>query len=192
MAQAFPGFNPPTAGFDQPLDMLSGCHDRLRQRCQTLARLSDHVRQHGADEQARSAAQSIVRYFDGPALYHHADEEKDLFPAMLESVGGSDAVCIKDLFEKLSAEHRSLENQWQRLRPLLLELNEGRLVELRQALVQTFIDDYAAHLQCEDTELLPLARRMLGPTSLAHIGNAMHKRRNPDAAQTDGLARSNR
>ncbi|HUH87252.1 MAG TPA: hemerythrin domain-containing protein [Pusillimonas sp.] len=179
MAESFPGFNAPTAGFDQPLEMLSGCHDKLRQRCETLGRLPRHIAQYGADEQARGAAQNILRYFDGPALHHHADEENDLFPALLESVAGSDAVCLNELFERLSAEHRSLENHWQRLRPLLREISQGQPADLPITLVQAFINGYAAHLHCEDNELLPTARRMLGNAALAHIGAAMHQRRNP-------------
>lgn len=179
MALSFPGFNAPSAGFDEPVDMLSACHDRLRSRCETLSRLPAHVASHGADEQARSAAQSILRYFDGPALHHHADEEKDLFPALLESVAGSDATCLRQLFDRLGAEHRRLENQWRRLRPLLVRLSEGDAVALPGRDVQAFIDGYADHLVCEDQELLPLARRMLDAASLEQIGNAMRRRRNP-------------
>src|SRR5690606_464035 len=169
----------PAAGFDEPVDMLSACHDKLRSRCETLSRLPGHVALHGADEQARSAAQSILRYFDGPALYHHADEEKDLFPALLESVAGSDATCLRGLFDRLSTEHRQLESQWQRLRPLLLRLCQGEAVALPAQDIQAFIDCYAVHLQCEDQELLPLARRMLDGASLEQIGSAMRERRNP-------------
>jgi len=179
MVQSIPGFNAPSAGFDEPVDMLSACHDRLRSRCDTLARLPDHVARHGADGQARDAAQSLLRYFDGPALYHHADEEQDLFPALLESVAGSDATCLRGLFDRLSTEHRQLESQWQRLRPLLLQLLEGEAPELPMQDIQTFIDGYAGHLQCEDQELLPLAHRLLDHASLEQIGNAMRRRRNP-------------
>ena len=179
MVQAIPGFNSPAAGFDEPVEMLSACHDKLRSRCDTLTRLPSHVAVHGADEQARSAAQSILRYFDGPALYHHADEEEDLFPALLESVAGSDATCLRGLFDKLSAEHRQLETQWQGLRPLLVKLKEGESVALPERDVQAFVQGYAEHLVCEDQELLPLARRMLGNDALEQIGNAMNARRNP-------------
>lgn len=179
MAQSFPGFNSPAASFNEPVEMLVSCHDRLRDRCSTLSRLPGHIAEHGADEQARSAAQSILRYFDGPALYHHADEEKDLFPALLESVAGSDAVCLRELFDRLSSEHRQLENQWQRLRVPLLRISEGSDAELPQQEIQTFIAQYASHLQCEDDELLPMARRMLDNTSLQVMGQAMQQRRNP-------------
>lgn len=159
--------------------MLASCHDRLVDRCSTLTRLVDHVLTHGADEQARSAAQSVLRYFDGPAMYHHADEEQDLFPALLESVAGSDAVCLRNLFDRLAGDHRRLENHWQRLRPLLMQLADGVKVELPRHEIQAFVDEYAEHLQCEEEELLPLARRMLDETALEKMGRAMNHRRNP-------------
>lgn len=179
MAQSFPGFNSPAAGFDEPVEMLAACHDKLRSRCQTLSRLPSHVAEHGADDQARSAAQSILRYFDGPALFHHADEEKDLFPALLESVAGSDATCLKGLFERLTTEHRVLEGQWRGLRPLLVKLQEGETVQLPHDDIQAFLQGYEQHLVCEDQELLPMARRLLDTTALQQMGHAMHTRRNP-------------
>lgn len=178
MTQSIPGFHAPAAGFDEPLQLLSGCHDKLRNRCDTLSRLPAHVAKHGADDQARSAAQSIVRYFDGPALFHHADEEEDLFPALLEAVAGSDAVCLRALFDRLSSEHRQLESQWQRLRPVLLDIHEGSAAKLSEQDIQRFIQDYADHLQTEDEELLPMAHRLLPPGALEQMGKAMQRRRN--------------
>ncbi|WP_301115596.1 hemerythrin domain-containing protein [Pusillimonas sp. (ex Stolz et al. 2005)] len=180
MTQSIPGFNAPAAGFDEPIQLLSACHDKLRSRCDTLSRLPAHIAAHGADEQARSAAQSILRYFDGPALFHHADEEQDLFPALLEAVAGSDAVCMRELFGRLSAEHRQLEAQWQRLRPVLLQIQSGSAAELPLDDVDRFIQEYAAHLITEDEELLPMAQRLLPTSALDQMGKSMHHRRNPD------------
>jgi hypothetical protein len=58
-----------------------------------------HLAAHGADEEARAAAASVMRYFDSSANHHHDDEEHDLFPALIESMAGSDAVCLRDLTE---------------------------------------------------------------------------------------------
>jgi len=179
MTQTFPGFNSPAAGFDEPLELLSACHGKLRSRCDTLSRLPGHLAAHGADEQAKSAAQNILRYFDGPALFHHADEEQDLFPALLEAVAGSDAVCLRELFDRLTAEHRQLENRWHRLRPALLQIQEGTAAELPKNEIEHFIQEYADHLITEDEELIPMAHRLLPASSLEHMGKAMHHRRNP-------------
>ena len=81
--------------------MLAACHGRVEKQCQALERLQTHLPVHGSDLQAQEAASAIMRYFDTAARHHHEDEEQDLFPALLESMAGSDAVCIQDLTASL-------------------------------------------------------------------------------------------
>ena len=47
--------------------------------------------------------------FDTSAVDHPADEEIDLFPALIDSMAGSDATCIRALIESLKGDHRTLE-----------------------------------------------------------------------------------
>jgi len=86
MSRMVPGHSAPAAGFEVPLEMLSACHGRIEQQCSTLRRLQSHLLAHGADDQARVAAAAVMRYFDLAARQHHEDEERDLFPALLESM----------------------------------------------------------------------------------------------------------
>ena len=94
---SIPGFSAPSAGFEAPLEMLSACHFRIERQCATLRRLVPHLATHGADTEARTAAANVMRYFDTSAKHHHADEEEDLFPALIESMAGSDPVCLREL-----------------------------------------------------------------------------------------------
>ena len=55
-ARHLPGFSAPAVGFEQPFAMLEACHERVQRTLALLARLRAHVRQHGADEDARQAA----------------------------------------------------------------------------------------------------------------------------------------
>jgi hypothetical protein len=75
--------------------MISACHGRVGQ-CATLRRLVPG--EQGADQEARTAATNVMRYFDTAAKQHHADEEED-FPALIESMAGSDAVCLREMIE---------------------------------------------------------------------------------------------
>ena len=84
---SLPGFSSPAAGPEDPLAMLSACHERVERQCRTLTRLLPHLAQHGADAQAREAGQAVLRYFDEAAPNHHADEEDDLQALM----AGADA-----------------------------------------------------------------------------------------------------
>jgi iron-sulfur cluster repair protein YtfE (RIC family) len=95
----------PAASLDQPFELLAGCHDRVRRSLALLQRLVEHVRAHGADAQARSAADDVLRYFDIAGPQHHLDEEKHVLP-LLEASG--DAALI-DAAHKLRADHRQLD-----------------------------------------------------------------------------------
>ena len=177
MSRIVPGHSAPTAGFEVPLEMLSACHHRIERQCETLRRLVEHLGIHGADADARSAAQGVLRYFDSSALHHLADEEEDLFPALLESMAGSDAVCLRELTQGLIAEHRELESRWRRLRLALERVVRGEDGSLVAADVEAFADGYARHLEREERELLPMAERLLGDEELARVGRAMRERR---------------
>lgn len=177
MSRIVPGHSAPTAGFEVPLEMLSACHHRIERQCATLRRLVEHLGTHSVDADARIAAQGVLRYFDTSARHHHADEEEDLFPALLESMAGSDAVCLRELTQALTAEHRELEARWHRLREALERVARGEDAQLSAADVDAFVDRYAVHLEREERELLPMAERLLADEDLARVGRAMRERR---------------
>lgn len=177
MPTPLPGHAAPTAGFEVPLEMLAACHGRVQAQCHTLQRLLPHLAQHGADRAAQEAATAVMRYFDTAAVHHHADEEQDLFPALLESMAGSDAVCIRALTHALAGEHRLLEAHWRRLRGALAGVAAGDAAALQPALVQDFVALYAGHIAREEAELLPMAERLLDDATLDRVGLAMRRRR---------------
>ena len=63
-AATLPGFASPAVGFDQPFEMLHACHDRVERTLVLLGRMVAHVHDHGHDEDSRSAARDVLRYFD--------------------------------------------------------------------------------------------------------------------------------
>lgn len=177
MTTTFPGYSGPTASTEAPLEMLAACHIRVEKQCATLLRLQTHLEKNGTDAQARKAATAIMRYFDTAALDHHADEEQDLFPALLESMAGSDAVCLRTMTQALTAEHRLLEKHWRKLRLTLAKVANGDAALLHPSTVQAFTELYAQHIRCEEDELIPMAARLLGEAELNAIGKAMRERR---------------
>jgi hemerythrin-like domain-containing protein len=183
MSTAFPGFPAPAASTEVPLEMLASCHLRIQKMCATLARLAPHLLEHGSDEQARQAAGNIMRYFDTAAAHHHADEEVDLFPALLESMAGSDAVCIREMTDHLTSQHRTLEAAWARLRKSLELVANGRPITLPPEEVASFVETYEQHMKYEEDELLPMADRLLSPADITRIGLAMRARRGLEASE---------
>lgn len=177
MTTGFPGQSAPAVGFEVPLEMLAACHGRVEQQCATLARLVGHLAAHGADQAACDAAARVMRYFDTAARDHHADEEVDLFPALIESMAGSDAVCLCAMTAALAREHRELEQRWQSLRGLLTQVVAGDPAVLAADAVDAFIGLYQRHIAREEAELLPMAQRLLSNEELDRIGRAMRERR---------------
>lgn len=177
MTMQIPGHSAPAVSFEVPLEMLSACHGRVLHQGATLRRLVPHLARHGADEDARIAAAAVLRYFDTAAKDHHADEETDLFPALIESMAGSDAVCIRELIQALTADHRALESHWQRLRVVLQQIAAGTVLPLVSAEVEAFVVLYEQHIAHEEGELLPMAARLLDDDALDRVGKAMRERR---------------
>lgn len=172
-----PGHVSPAVGFEVPLEMLAACHGRVQTQCETLRKLAAHLPAHGADRQAQEAAAAVMRYFDTAARQHHDDEELDLFPALLESMAGSDPVCLRELTQGLASEHRALERAWRALRRRLEPVAGGLAADLPAADVQDFIAQYERHIAREEAELLPMAQRLLSDAELDRIGISMRERR---------------
>ncbi len=183
MTTEFPGHSAPAVGFEVPLEMLAACHLRVEQQCATLRRLVPHLVSHGVDANARSAATSVLRYFDTSGRDHHADEEVDLFPALIESMAGSDAASLRELIAALIAEHRELEHHWRTMRIVLEQVAAGAPLKLAPGDVQAFVGLYERHIAREEAELLPMARRLLSDAELDRIGLAMRERRGVAVAE---------
>lgn len=177
MSLSIPGYSAQSAGFEVPLEMLSACHARIERQCSTLRRLAPHLARYGADGEARAAAANVMRYFDTSALHHHADEEEDLFPALIEATAGSDPVCLRGLTTGLAAEHRELEALWQRVRAVLERVVAGERILLESDHVEALVALYERHIAREESELLPMAARLLSDDDLERVGRAMRERR---------------
>lgn len=163
--------------FKTPFDLLSGCHERIRMFSGVALRLATES---APPEQIVEAASRLCLYFGTALPLHEQDEEDTLHKAMLDAKApGMDA-----LFARLHDEHRAIEDVLRRLIPAwtslahapdLLERHRGPLREDGEALAAAF----TPHLQMEEEELYPLARRSLSEPVLAAMLGSMRKRREP-------------
>lgn len=165
----------PSAGFDQPFEMLAACHERVERMLALLLKLAAHLPTHGADEQAQSAARDVMRYFDiaGPA--HHEDEERHVFPTLLKQPGAP----LKPLVRHLQAEHRAMTQQWAAVRADLaaVEGGQGELAAEALARWQAFAALYRGHIEAEDGQAYAAAQAVLGDAALSAMGAEMASRR---------------
>ena len=177
MTTSIPGFTSPTAGLDQPIEILEACHERVKNHCQILQRLSNHLEKVGIDDQAKLASKNLLRYFDLAAKNHHEDEEKNLFPMLQESMAGSDAICINELIIRLRKEHQILETIWQEIKRPLELIASGKEAVINQSNIRLLAKTYEQHITLEEDELLPLAKRLLNEEQLKIMSHDMTQRR---------------
>ena len=161
----------PSAGFDEPFEMLGACHERVQRTLNLLQRLADHLPTHGADESARQAARDVMRYFDiaGPA--HHEDEERHVFPALL----ALREPALSARVTRLQAEHRQMASDWAALRLELQRIADAG--DPTPPRWKPFAARYRAHIAAEESLAYPAVRRALDGAAQAAMGREMAQRR---------------
>ena len=174
MSALFPA---PAAGFDHPIDILDGCHQRIRRHCALIGRLAEHLAARGADDEARVTAGLIVRFFETAGANHHRDEEDDLFPALERVAPSLELNAVRDLLHRLRKDHRKLDGLWLQMRARLGEVVAGDPARIDPKAAAAFALAYYRHIALEEAELLPLARRLLDANLVARLGNRMARRR---------------
>lgn len=171
--------------FDEPLEMLDACHGRIQAQIETLGRLAQHLPRHGADQAARDAAMGVLRYFSVAAPHHHADEEDDLFPALLacDAVrqGGAEAATVRALIERILQDHRQMDRVRDDVLARLQSIISAQSGECGEALPVPLVEQLAAlylkHIDLETRELLPLSKHLLSAAQTEALGRSMAARR---------------
>lgn len=175
-AKHVPGFSAPAVGFEQPFAMLEACHERVQRTLGLLGRLRTHVREHGADDDARQAARDVLRYFDIAAPLHHQDEELHVFPLLLARAPPD----VHALVQQLQQDHVAMTADWAAARGCLQALADGAACAFSaddEAALDRFAGRYGAHIAAEEGLAYPTAGALLAPQALAAMGQEMAARR---------------
>ena len=164
----------PSAGFEQPFEMLQACHERVERTLRLLRRLRTHLQTVGCDEQARQAAIDVMRYFDQAAPAHHEDEERHVFPA-LRAAG-----LHLETVDRLAREHAEMAELWLRARELLLRAAQGPWEPYspdEDGVLEQYAAQYEWHMAAENELVFPTAGRLLDAAAQAAMGEEMARRR---------------
>lgn len=162
-----------------PLDSFSRCHAGITRQLEALEGLPELAR---AAQRARQVAAATEALFRDAVLEHHAEEEKDLFPAVVRSATpGEERAMVETMVQRLTAEHRAVEALWERLRPAVHLTAQSRPAELDGALVQQLVRGYQQHARFEEEHFLPLAATILrrDGNHLAALALSLHLRHAP-------------
>jgi hemerythrin-like domain-containing protein len=174
----------PSPTFAQPLELLSDCHRRVESFLRALLLVTEQARGGELDARQREALETALRYFREAAPKHTADEEESLFPRMRELGDAATREALAKI-DALEADHEAakvshdvaeiLGQRW---------LAEGRLgdadVKQLENALKHLHSIYEHHIAVEDTEIFPLAGKVLPSQKLAEVGREMALRRGQD------------
>ncbi len=167
---------PEAATTADPVDGFSQCHSSLLlalERFAGLPALAD------AAQRAEALSTQILAMLDDTMFEHHAQEEQELFAAVLRSARpGAERDRVQALVQRLTADHRQIEAAWKQLRPFVQQLAGGQVAALPRPQVEALVDGYRGHAGGEEREFLPLAREILNRDGnhMAALGLALHMR----------------
>lgn len=164
---------------DAPLLNFSNCHVGILSHLQSFGDLPALM---APAARARSIAEDTLKFFRNAVFEHHAEEESELFQAVLVSaVKGEERDRVHVMIDQLTAEHRAIESAWIKLEPELRKVAKGQDSELNTAGVEHLVSRYQAHAQFEESHFLPLAHTILSRNSnhMAALGMSLHMRHAP-------------
>lgn len=170
---------PVQAGLDAPIANFSQCHVGIIGHLDALGELPALM---APAIRARKVAGEMLKFFDEVIAEHHAEEERELFPAVLQSAArGDERDHVATLIERLTTEHRQIEAWWSRIKPQLRQIAKGHDAELDTVAVEQLVKDYRGHAAFEEAEFLPLSQVILGRNDnhMAALGMSLHLRHAP-------------
>ena len=149
------------------LERTERCHRRIEAQCRVLQQLQPCTPGDGQ----MAIAQSLLVCFDQALGEQRRDEEQVLFPAVVDSMAGSDAVCLRQMIEGLQDDHAALARLWDTLRAALAATAAGPAPEWPAEAAAAFAERWQRHIAREGGELLPMAARLVDADELARMEN---------------------
>lgn len=164
---------------EAPLTRFSKCHMGIVSQLQTIAGLPALI---VAAAQCRAGATSTLALFEHAVVEHHAEEERELFPVVLQSAGrGEEHDRVQAIVRRLTAEHRAIEFLWKSVAPAIRAAAANKPADLDPATVDELVHCCMAHANFEEQQFLPLAETILSRNGnhMAALGLSIHLRHAP-------------
>lgn len=136
---------------------LDACHQQIQIKLTELADLLALMETSSDSDEVRRQAKDIEQFFSSTSRDHHAEEEKNIFPALLASPNADLVHAVR----VLQQDHGWIEQNWVELAPMLRAIAEGEdwadLAEIKHY-TEVFINLLNEHIVREETEVYPAAK----------------------------------
>lgn len=164
-----------------PFARMEQTHRRIEERLAGLSRAAGELADGARRMEALDEIYDTTGWFARGGARHVADEEQTLFPHLR---GKPECAALLAALEAEHAEHQALEKElgtlvggWREEGPEVSD--ERRVAELAEKLGEL----YRVHIEREEKELFPMARRLLAPSVIEEMGKQMMDRR-PDRGKS--------
>ena len=150
----------PAVPVPSDFEVLDPAHRAAIDMLQHLDILVRRLADRGVDAEARHQAREVLDYFNGPGLGHHAQEESQVFPALLAS---GDAELVQHV-QRLRQDHGWIEEDWRELAPQIDAIANGYDwydLAVLQAAVPIFSALCHEHIALEECVVYPAAKNLL-------------------------------
>lgn len=161
-----------------PLTNFTRAHLGIVSQLEITARLPELV---DAANRARKTAADTLDLFRNVLLPHHAEEEAELFPAVLKACNAAERARVQPIVDRLTSEHRSVEALWKQMEPSIRAAAKGSSPEVDAEMMEEVVRKVLRHARYEEVVFLPLSERILSRNGdhMAALGLALHLRHAP-------------
>lgn len=161
-------FVDPASDFSDGLQVLQTYHGSFLQHGRQLLALMEAIVAQGLDEQRALEAGRLNRYYAEITRLHHRDEERIVFPLILNK-----SFVIDGMIERLALDHEDIEAAWAELHGALQA--PERIMSSEQSLIwaRRFERGLREHIEREDLDFFPEIERWLSPDQRAESGRRM-------------------
>ena len=164
------------------VDLLLGCHQRIRHFTAMAVRLS---RPNAPAEQIPAAAQAVYKYYSQALPLHEADENDSVYPRLRKTLAATSAEqwdparhAIADANQTMVDQHAAINIVVAELLPLWRALPDDPAAAPRTSeMAQRLETAWNGHLELEERLIFPALRELLDPESRTAIRQEMAARR---------------
>jgi hemerythrin-like domain-containing protein len=177
-------FIEPVQDFSNGLEVLRSYHEDFLARGSRLLDLVEDIHRHGMNVERASECLDLQRYYVLANTLHHQDEERALFPLLVNRF-----VLIDGMLERLVLDHEEIEAAWEALAPMLSQPGHIAETQALLALTQTFEKLQREHVIRENQDFFPKVESLLSAEQCQAMGRKMRglRRNIRDRGFTDKL-----
>jgi hemerythrin-like domain-containing protein len=172
-------------------DVLDVCHRQTVFALGKLAALVTRLVGSGPDPEARQLAAEVVQHFSTTAREHHEDEERHVFPGLLDS---ADPDVVQAVL-RLRQDHGWIEEDWRALSPHLAAVANGHTgydLDLLRDGAAVFTALSHDHIALEESIVYPQARANLPARERSAMADEMAARRRARQGRDEARSSSHR